>query len=114
MSGSKRSERGAILRFLNKRRLFIAFSVLLIAFLALLGGIAFYLRSAAFQERVRQYVVDQIVRQTGATANLGGIHWNLLHEAVVLDDLTIRGLEAADEAPLAHIRQIEVHVHFST
>jgi translocation and assembly module TamB len=98
------------LKFFSRRLVIATLSALLIAFLAVIGMIVVYLRSAAFHLRARQYIVEQIARKTGAVATLGDFNWSFLHRSIILDDLTLRGLEPAEEAPLVHIRRIEVGV----
>jgi autotransporter translocation and assembly factor TamB len=102
------------LRFLNRRRILIAIGATLIAFLALIGVIAAYLGSAAFHLRARQYIAEQIARRTGAQVTLGDFHWSFLHEAFILEGLTLRGLEPAEEAPLAHFNRIQVGINLRT
>jgi translocation and assembly module TamB len=102
------------LRFLNRRRILIAIGASLIAFLALIAVIAAYLGSAAFHLRARQYIAEQIARRTGAQVTLGDFHFNLLHEALTLEGLTLRGLEPAEEAPLAYINRIQVGIKLRT
>src|SRR6516162_6008959 len=114
MSGWKPSAQGAILKFFNRRRIFLTFGALVIALLALIGVVAAYLRSDAFQLRARQYIAEQIARKTGLTASVGDFRWSLLRERFVLEDLTLRGLEPPQETPLAHIRRIEVGLNLRT
>ncbi|HEY2382337.1 MAG TPA: translocation/assembly module TamB domain-containing protein [Terriglobia bacterium] len=102
------------MRFFSRRRILLALAGTLIAFLAVIGTIASYLGSNAFHSRVRQYIVEQIARKSGANVSLGDFHWSFLSERFVLDDLTLRGLEPAEEAPLAFIRRIEVGVNLRT
>ena len=102
------------MRFLNRRRILIAVGATLIAFLALIAVIAAYLGSAAFHLRARQYMAEQIARRTGAQVTLADFHWSLWHEAFILEGLTLRGLEPAEEAPLAHFDRIQVGIHLRT
>src|SRR5215469_12236715 len=114
MSGWKRFAQGAILRFLNRRRILIAAGATLIAFLALIAVIAAYLGSAAFHLLVRQYIAEQIAGRTGAQVTLADFHWSFLHEAFILEGLTLRGLEPAEEAPLAYFNRIQVRINLRT
>jgi translocation and assembly module TamB len=102
------------LRFFNRRRLLIAAGALAIVFAALIGSIVAYLRSDAFAERARQYIVHQIEETTGAKATLGNFEWSLWRERFLLEDLTLRGLEPQDAEPLAHFRSIEARIHLRT
>lgn len=103
-----------MLRFLTRRRVFVGLAAIVVAFLALAGMIAAYLRSDAIRLRARQYIVEQIQRKTGTTVRLGDVQWSLLKQNVILDDLLIRGLEPVEESPLAHIRRIEVGINLRT
>lgn len=102
------------MKFLSRRRIFVASGVILILFAAAVLAIVSYLRSAAFQERAFQYVVQQIARKTGLRARLGGLSWSIGHHAILVEDLTLRGLEPEDEEPLAYFRRIEINVNFRT
>ena len=101
------------MRFLTKRRVFATLGVLLIAFVVLIGIGIIYVRSV-FDVRARQYIVEQIEKSTGARVELGNIRWSLWRQRFVLEDLTLRGLEPAEETPLAHISRIEVGVNLRT
>ena len=103
-----------MLRFLNRRRILIAAGAILISFLALIGVVAAYLRSAAFHLRARQYIAQQIAGKTGTQVSLADFHWSFLHEAFTLEGLTIRGLEPAEEAPLAYFNRIQVRINLRT
>ena len=78
---------------------------------ALVGAIVVYLNSPAFKNRVHQYVVHEIERRTGAAVTLKNLEWSFWHRRFWLDDLTLRGLEPAEEVPLAHFRRIDVGVN---
>lgn len=93
-------------RFLTKRNLLIAITVLLVASVSAIAGIYLYLTSPAFNDRVRQSIVRAIEVKTGATASLTNVHWDLRQGRLVLENLTIRGIEPATEPPLAHIESI--------
>ena len=96
------------MRFLNRRSIVLVLVVLALIVGALAGGIVVYLNSPAFKDRVHQYVVHEIERRTGATVTLKNLEWSFRHRRVWLDDLTLRGLEPAEEEPLAHFRRIDV------
>ena len=93
-------------RFLSRRKLLLAFAILALAGVSTIAGAFLFLNSSAFNERVRQSVVRGIEAQTGATVSLAKIHWNLRQRRLVLEDLTIRGIEPQTEPPLAHIESI--------
>ncbi|HYR41467.1 MAG TPA: translocation/assembly module TamB domain-containing protein [Terriglobia bacterium] len=102
------------MRFFNRRRILLFFGALILAAAALVGGLALYISSPAFNARARQYIVQEIERRTGATVTLQSFDWSLWHEHFVLVDLTLHGLEPAGEAPLAHIRRIDIGLKLRT
>jgi len=114
MSGSKRSAEGATLRFLTKRRILAAFGGLVIVLVTLIVVLASYLNSDAFGDRVRHYIVDGIEQQTGAKVTLRAFSWNYRQQRIRLDDLTLRGLESSDHAPLVHFTRIDIGLNFRT
>jgi translocation and assembly module TamB len=102
------------LRFLSRRRILLLAGVVTVLVAALAGVLVGYVTSVAFKARVRQYIVDEIQRRTGATVTLRNLDWDFWHERVRLDDLTLRGLEPADEPALAHFRRIDIGLKFRT
>ena len=102
------------MRFLNSRRIILFFGLATVVIVALIAGISSYLNSPAFNARAREYIVRQIEQRTGATATLKTFGWSFWHERFRLDDLTLRGLEPAAEAPLAHFRRIDISLKFRT
>src|SRR6266700_487041 len=114
MYGSKRFAKGALLRFLNRRRILAVFGALVIAGLAVAGILAAYMHSAAFGERIHHYIVSEIEQRTGATVTLKSFSWDFWQRRIRLDDLTLRGLEAAGHPPLAHFARIDVGLKLRT
>src|SRR5438045_1383732 len=114
MSGSRRSEEGAKLRFLNKRRILAAFGGLIIAILAALSVLAAYLNSAAFNGRARDYIVNEIEQRSNAKVMLENFSWNFWRQRIRLDNLTLRGSEPAYHAALAHFARIDIGLNFRT
>src|SRR5207247_5450936 len=100
------------LRFLSSRRIVLFLAVIALIVGALAGGIVVYLNSPAFKDRAQQYIVREIERRTGAAVTLKNLEWSFWHRRFRLDDLTLRGLEPAEEAPLAHFRRIDVGLNF--
>src|ERR1051326_1561635 len=105
---------GARLRFLNRRRIFAALGILVVAILMAIGGIIAYLKSSAFEARARSYIVEEIERRTGATVTLKTFDWSFWHQRFHLEDLILRGLEPADHAPLARFGSIDIGLNFRT
>ena len=102
------------MRFLNKRWLLALLSVLALCVLALVGGLVVYVNSPAFGEKARRYVVREVERRTGGEASLRKFNWNFWQQRFRLQDLTLRGLEPQDQAPLAHFDQIDIGLNFQT
>jgi translocation and assembly module TamB len=78
--------------------------------LALLGAIAWFAGTPAFQNRVRRTVVAELEKATGGRVELKKFSWRLTHLEFEADDLTIHGLEAADQVPYAHIDRLFVRL----
>jgi translocation and assembly module TamB len=102
------------LRFLSKRRILLFLGTLALVIVALAAGLVLYLQSPAFEERARQYIVSEIERRTGAAVTLKTFQWNFWQERFRLEELTLRGLEPAGEAPLAYIKRIDLGLKFRT
>ena len=102
------------MRFLNKRWLLALLSVLALCVLALVGGLVVYVNSPAFEEQARRYVVREVERRTGGEASLRKFNWSFWQQRFRLQDLTLRGLEPQDQAPLAHFDQIDIGLNFQT
>jgi translocation and assembly module TamB len=76
------------------------------------GVLFVYISSPAFEEQARKYIIEEIRRRTGAEVSLGTFNANLWAQRFRLEDLTLRGLEPAGEAPLAHFDRISVGISF--
>ena len=76
--------------------------------LLLLAG--WYLTSARFQENMRRKLVAQLEQMTGGRVELGSFRWSLSRLEFEARDLTIHGLEAAGEAPYAHVDRLLVRL----
>src|SRR5579883_384300 len=72
-----------------------------IALFLMLGvlSIDLYVRSSAFQERVRRKIVTELEKVTGGKVVLGAFHWNLYRMEFEAFELTIQGTESAAELP---------------
>ncbi len=84
--------------------------VLLLVLIALVGVVYFVASSAFFENEVKQRVVVALEDATGGRVEIGGFHWDLLHLRVEADGITIHGLEAAGEAPYAHVDRLRLQV----
>lgn len=74
----------------------------------------FYVTSPRFDEQARQYIVKEIETRTGAKTSLETFKWDLWQRRFRLENLTLRGLEAPDEKPLAHFDRIDIGLNFRT
>jgi translocation and assembly module TamB len=87
-----------------KRRLWRIAAVLAgLLTLAVIGGV-FVLRSAWFLDYLRQSILDQAQRATGAKVEIGALSfdWSTLRARV--DNFVLHGKEPGDEAPLVRLR----------
>jgi translocation and assembly module TamB len=71
-----------------------------------MAGLLIYLRSAQFAGVVRHRLVSQLAQATGGKVEVQSIGWSLLHLSVVVNNLTIHGLEAPGEIPYAHVDRL--------
>jgi len=86
---------------------------LLFAFLGLvlmLAASLWYTTTEGFQAYVRGRIVQILERQTGGRVELGAYHTIPLHLQVEIRDLTIHGLESADQIPLAHVDSVVARI----
>src|SRR5262249_12999572 len=90
-------------------RIALKTAALLIALLVILvAGGAIILRSAWFNQKLKQRIVAELERATGGGATLGdfAFDWRLLSARV--NDLTLHGTEPKDVPPLLQAKSIEV------
>jgi translocation and assembly module TamB len=86
---------------------------LLLAFAGLLlmaGAAAWYTTTDGFQSYVRRRIIAVLERETGGRVELGAYHTIPLHLQVEIRDLTIHGLEAPDQVPLAHVDSLVARI----
>ena len=102
------------MRFSSKKGILTALSLAVLLILALAGGLILYISSPAFEEQARRYIINEIERRTGGKASLKTFDWNFRDQRFRLEDLTLRGLEPAGEAPLAHFDRIDIGLNFRT
>jgi translocation and assembly module TamB len=84
--------RGAGLRRLARILSWMGAAALILVLILL--GVAHYLNSAGFHERVRQFAVAQVERAIGGRVELQKIEWNLTRLQFEITGLTIHGKEA--------------------
>lgn len=102
------------MRFLNRRRILGALSIIALIILAVLGGLVVYINSPAFEEQARRYIVKEIERRTGGKASLAHFDLSFWHQRFRLAGLTLRGLEPEHQAPLAQFKHIDIGLNFRT
>ncbi len=73
--------------------------------------LVWYMRSPRFADLVRRKTIATLEDATGGRVELHAFRWNLSKLEFEADDLTIHGLEAADQQPYAHADRIHVRLH---
>jgi translocation and assembly module TamB len=107
-----REQKPPRLRHPHRVRNLIVFGALwTLAVLAVLGGLLAWVAStSSFQNRVRRVVIADLEKSTGGRVELKKFTWRLTHLEFETDDLTIHGLEAADQVPYAHVDRLFVRL----
>jgi translocation and assembly module TamB len=94
----------------SKRKPWVAVVVgVFVSLLILFAAAVWYLRSADFEQHVRQQLVTKLESMTGGRVEIGRFDWNLWHLEFDVRDLTIHGTEPADETPYAHADRLFVN-----
>jgi len=97
---------------LTKKRLILLLGFVVLAVLALVGGLFVYINSPAFDVQARRYILQQIEQQTGAEVTLKSFDWSFRRQTFLLEELTLRGLEPQSGPPLAFFPRIDVGLNF--
>ncbi|MGC2196389.1 MAG: translocation/assembly module TamB domain-containing protein [Terriglobales bacterium] len=84
--------------------------VLFLFGLLVLAGSAWYMTTDSFQAFVRSRIVAAIEKATGGRVELGTYHTIPFRLQVEIRGLTIHGLEAADDVPLAHADRVVARI----
>ena len=82
-----------------------------VVLLAAVIVLVWYVRSPRFADLVRRKTIAALEDATGGRVELHAFRWNLSKLEFDADDLTIHGLEAADQQPYAHADRIHVRLH---
>ena len=77
---------------------------------AVVVGLAWYLRSPQFADLVRRKVMATVEDATGGRVELGEFHWDLSRLQFVAHDLTVHGLENGEESPYLHVDQVNLRL----
>jgi translocation and assembly module TamB len=88
----------------------VSFGVLVLIAIAAIIGLFYWASSAAFEDAMRERVIAGLEKATGGRVEIRAFHWDLLHLRLEADGLTIHGLEAANEAPYAHVERLRLQV----
>jgi len=99
------------LKVFTKKILLISACVIAVIAISAITGVLVYISSPEFKDTARQYALRSIEDETGGTATLGRLYWNLWTQRVSLFDITVRGMEPADGDPMVHIESIEAGVN---
>src|SRR5262249_29368502 len=94
----------------RKRRVLRAFLYLFIVCLIVLGAFGWYVSTDSFQQMARARFVEELQTITGGRVEIGSIHATPLKLRVEVRNLTVHGLEPANEAPLARFDSIRARV----
>ena len=73
-------------------------------------GLYYWASSAAFENDMRLRVIAELEDVTGGQVEIQSFHWDLLHLRIEAAGITIHGLEAANEAPYAHVERLRLRV----
>ena len=84
--------------------------ITLFALAGLVVILYYWASSPAFEDLVRRRVIAELQDFTGGRVEIAAFHWDLLHLRAEADDITIHGLEAASEAPYAHVERLRLQV----
>ena len=93
-----------------KRHMGISSGMLVLILIVLVIGLYYWASSAAFENTVRRRVIAEMEDATGGRVEIGAFHWDLLHLRVEASNITIHGLEAANEAPYAHVERLRLQI----
>jgi translocation and assembly module TamB len=93
-----------------RRFLLRALAVLLVLVIVTAGGVYWYSTTPAFENKVRGILISTLEDSVGGRVELGDVRWNLLHLDFEIRNLTIHGLEAANEVPFAHLDLLHVRL----
>ena len=82
-----------------------------VVLLAIIVGLAWYVRNPRFKDFVRRKVIAALEDATGGRVDLGSFRWNLSQLEFEADDLTVHGREGPEELPYAHADQVHARLH---
>ncbi|HEY0784862.1 MAG TPA: hypothetical protein VGD62_03265, partial [Acidobacteriaceae bacterium] len=83
---------------------------LMLLLVVAVAGVYWYSTTPAFENRVRGILVSTLEDSVGGRVELGTVRWHIFKLDFEIDNLTIHGLEAANEVPYAHLDKLHVRV----
>src|SRR5437899_7300765 len=92
----------------KKRRFKKTQAVIGLLLIGVVVGLAAYLTSDTFRDRVRARVVAELERMTGGKVEIESFTWNLSQLQFEARGLTIHGLEGPGEEPYVHAAHISL------
>ena len=87
------------------------FRLTLVIVLAVAVAIVVAFEAGLVERWVRGIVIKQLELRTGARVELGSFHLRSWRLRIVMDDLTLHGLEAAGTPPLFHAARVDLQIH---
>lgn len=93
-----------------RRFLLGALAGLVLLIPVVIGCLYWYSTTPAFENKVRGILISTLEDSVGGRVELGAVRWRLFHLEFEADNLTIHGLEAANEVPFAHLDRLRVRV----
>src|SRR5580704_7006092 len=93
------------------RNVAIALGALILA-LAIAGVLV--VRSAWFQNYVKQTIITSTEDSTGGKVEVGTFHFDWRHLTAVVTDLVIHGTEPAGSAPLVRVARVQLNLRLFT
>jgi translocation and assembly module TamB len=95
----------------KKKRIWLRIlAVVVVLVLLAIGGLVWYASTPQFENLVREKLIATLEKATGGRVELGAFQWSIRSLAFEADNLTIHGLEEANEVPYAHADRIYVRV----
>ena len=94
-----------------RRKWWKYFLLLFLLIVVFLGAAAWYMTTDSFQAYVRSRVVSAIEKATGGRVEMGTYHTIPFRLQAEIRDLTVHGLEAPGEVPLAHVDRVVARIN---
>ncbi len=92
------------------RRLGFSGAITLLFLAGCVVALYYIASSATFENALRYRMVLAMEQATGGRVEIAAFHWDLLHLRADAEGITIHGLEAAGEAPYAHVDRLSAQI----